>query len=84
MLVCLRRRKDLAVIRALSVDLGADVFVRDRKGKRAFDGEKGVGAGDDVSNLLKQGQSTRIIWTSLVGGRRERGSEARTDHSGRS
>lgn len=44
------------MIRELALERGADVFVRDRKGKRAFDGEKGVGAGDDVSNLLKQGE----------------------------
>ncbi|KAL7414222.1 Oxysterol-binding protein-domain-containing protein [Mrakia frigida] len=53
------RRKDLAVIRELALERGADVFVRNRQGKRAFDGEKGVGAGDDVSNLLKQASNNQ-------------------------
>lgn len=60
------------MIRELALERGADVFVRDRKGKRAFDGEKGVGAGDDVSNLLKQGQSSSANSTSSSPGSERR------------
>lgn len=49
------RRKDLTLVKFLALERGADVFVRDKRGKSAYDGN---GGSDDVSNLLKQGNET--------------------------
>ncbi|CED83942.1 Oxysterol-binding protein [Phaffia rhodozyma] len=50
------RRKDTALVKFLALDRGADVFVKDRKGKSAYDGSAG---NDDINNLLKQASNNQ-------------------------